>query len=371
MNHVLEQLNEYLDGTLDPDEEQLVEEHIQGCDRCHEELESIRSLRQKTTQLPRLIHPQRDLWQDVARRIQHLPSGAEALRWKSWRARLKPRQVRFAFAIAVVVAAIAVGVYWMLGTSPPAWNVEVTQGNATIDSRELPPEHAAIKIGETLQTDSEGRARVEVADIGYVDVDPNTTLRLVQATPTDHRFALDRGTIRAVISAPPRLFFVQTPSALAVDLGCTYTLDVDSKGGGILQVTSGWVMLEFGGRMAVVPAGAECVTMPGFGPGTPYQVDASQRLLTSLALYDFGGGGTAALDTVLQQARNMDSITLWHLFFKTTGDERARVYDRLASLVPPPEGVDRAGMLAGNPEMIKKWQEQLNLGFQEWWKFNQ
>jgi len=84
--------------------------------------------------------------------------------------------------------------------------------------------------------------------------------------------------------------------------------------------------------------------------------------------FDFENGGSAALDTVLAEARNMDSITLWHLLFRTKGQERALVYDRLAALVPSPEGVTREGVLQGNPEMLKAWQKQLNLGMKPWWK---
>jgi hypothetical protein len=59
---------------------------------------------------------------------------------------------------------------------------------------------------------------------------------LVAARWTDHRLALDHGAIEARIWAPPRLFFVETPSARAVDLGCVYTLEVDRAGAGRLSV---------------------------------------------------------------------------------------------------------------------------------------
>ena len=41
-------------------------------------------------------------------------------------------------------------------------------------------------------------------------------------------------------------------------------------------------------------------------------------------------------------------MTLWHLLTRGTPEERARVYDRLAALAPPPEGVTREQILAGN-----------------------
>src|SRR5436309_715730 len=89
------------------------------------------------------------------------------------------------------------------------------------------------------------------------------------------RVALERGKLHAFITAPPRLFFVDTPSAEAIDLGCEYTLAVDDAGIGLLHVTLGWVMLERDGRESYVPIGAMCETRPGVGPGTPFFEDAS------------------------------------------------------------------------------------------------
>ena len=79
--------------------------------------------------------------------------------------------------------------------------------------------------------------------------------------------ALDRGTIHARIWAPPKLFFVDTQAAVAVDLGCAYTLQVDEKGDGLLRVTSGWVGLEREGRDTYIPEGAVCATRSEHRPG--------------------------------------------------------------------------------------------------------
>ena len=81
-------------------------------------------------------------------------------------------------------------------------------------------------------------------------------MRLLETQPTEHRLELARGKMSARIWAPPRLFFVDTPSAVAADLGCAYTLEVDDQGASLLQVTSGWVALELKDRESMVPAGA-------------------------------------------------------------------------------------------------------------------
>jgi hypothetical protein len=78
----------------------------------------------------------------------------------------------------------------------------------------------------------------------------------------------------------------------------------------------------------------------------------------SVALYFFGGD-RAALDSVLEAARPRDTLTLWHLLARVEGDERARVYERLAALAPPPDGVTREGVLRLDRDMLDAWKAQL------------
>ncbi|HEY5614881.1 MAG TPA: zf-HC2 domain-containing protein [Bacteroidota bacterium] len=364
-NDVQQLLSEYLDGSLPAQQREAVNIHLESCVSCRAELQQYQSLLARTAHLPKDIAPSRDLWGGISKRIgpQEQTQSPNVIHRENktfWRNRV--------FAIAATVLVMMGGVWIATRTSSGSWNVASLQGSIQVGSAEITTE-GKIHVGEMLQTDEVSRARVEVGLIGHVDVEPNSRLRLVDASLTDHRLALDRGTIHATIWAPPRLFFVETPSALAVDLGCVYTLQVDSAGASMLEVTSGWVSLEFGGRESIVPAGNVCATRPGFGPGTPHRDDASELFKQALAQYDFEHGGTDALTTVLANARNIDSITLWHLLFRETESQRAAVYDRLTELVPPPNGVTRDGMLAGDPDMVKAWQKLLNLGVKPWWKF--
>ncbi len=376
MNHddVRNKLNDYVDGDLPIQEQVEVRTHLEQCADCRREFAKLQTLMARTAALPKSITPERDLWAGIEQRVSQRmkgikgmessdPQSSRIIRLESrafWRSRV--------IAIAATVA-VMVGGFWIASrTTATAWNVASLQGKVRVGNGQIEKE-GKLRVGELLETDAASRARVEVGLIGHVDVEPNSRLRLIDASLTEHRLALDRGTIHASIFAPPRLFLVQTPSALAVDLGCAYTLYVDSTGASILEVTSGWVALEFGGRESIVPAGNLCTTRPGFGPGTPFRDDASDSFKQALTMYDFESGGRRALKKVLAEARNMDSITLWHLLFRETGATRAEVYDRLAELVPAPEGVTRDGLLHGNPDMIRAWQKHLNLGAEPWWKF--
>lgn len=369
-DHRTHQIDDYFDGALSNGDRTAIDNHLRLCKACRTEFDRMKHLREQISVLPRSIKPERDLWPDVKKRITTRtvpPLSSESRREPLRLPRTGlSRSLRTVAAIAATLAITAVGVWWYLQDPETGWNLAVREGTAWLGSRMISGE-TRISVGETLRTGNASTALIEVGLIGHVDVEANTIIRLVRASLTDHRFALEKGTIAARISAPPRLFFVETPSALAVDLGCAYTLSVDDSGKGLLRVSSGWVALEYDGRSSVVPAGAECRTRPGFGPGTPYQSDASARLIEGLERLDFGGA-TDALAVVLAEARNMDSITLWHLFLRSRGTDRERIYDRLASLVKPPPGVTREGMLAGDRKMTERWQDHLNLGMDSWWR---
>ncbi len=271
---------------------------------------------------------------------------------------LVARPALAALAAAAAFAVLLAGGWLLLERSRPAWEVAKLEGAPRIGST-LIGEAGRLGVGQWLETDGASRARIRVGLIGQVEVEPNSRLRLVAARRTDHRLALDRGAIHARIWAPPRLFFVETPSALAVDLGCRYTLKVDDAGAGLLRVMTGWVSLEHKGRVSFVPAGAMCATRKGFGPGTPYLADAPEAIRAALARLDFERlspeARAAALGVVLAEARKDDALTLWHLLSRTEGQERSRVYDRLAALAPPPPGVTRDGVLRGDQGMLDQW----------------
>jgi hypothetical protein len=155
------------------------------------------------------------------------------------------------------------------------------------------------------------------------------------------------------------LFFVETASSTVVDLGCAYTMEVDEAGAGRLHVTSGWASLEWEQLESLVPAGASCPTRPEVGPGTPAFDDASERLREALLEFDYSGGGSRAVDVVLAESRQRDTLTLWHLLSRVELDERQRIFDRMIALTPLPNGVTREKAMALDPATLKLWREEL------------
>jgi hypothetical protein len=287
-----------------------------------------------------------------------------------------PRRVA-AMTLQIVTAAaslalVAAAAWFAYAMRPPAWTVQTLAGSPSVgDSRSDAP--ATLPIGQVLTTDGGSRARLAVGSIGIVDVEPNSRVRLMTSRLGEHRMALDRGEIRARIWAPPRLFFVNTPSATAIDLGCAYTLQVDRRGWGKIRVETGWVAFEHKGRESFIPKDAMCATRPGVGPGTPCYEDAPAGMEEALTILDFSSTQDvrrpAALEAVLTSARARDALTLWHLLTRVPAGERGLVYDRMAVLAPPPQGATREAIIAGSPAALDAWWNTLGLDSASWWRF--
>ena len=166
------------------------------------------------------------------------------------------------------------------------------------------------------------------------------------------------------MTAPPYVFLVRTPGAYAMDMGCAYTLQVTDAGVSILHVTVGWVDLQHGLRQSLVPAGAAAESRPAIGPGAPYFEDASERFREALETVNFDVGNSQArseaLTILLAEARPRDAFTLLNLFRRVDAQDRGRLYDRLAALLPPPAGVTRQNAVDGDD--LSPWWDKLGLG---------
>lgn len=64
-----EQLNDYVDDLLSASARQELEEHMEVCVACREEVEALRSLREQAASLPRDLEPDRDLWPEIETRL--------------------------------------------------------------------------------------------------------------------------------------------------------------------------------------------------------------------------------------------------------------------------------------------------------------
>jgi hypothetical protein len=334
---------------LPPQVHKNVAAHLLACPSCHADFDEVHRGAKFANQL-QLISAPDAIWSEIAAQLQQ--------------GRRPPIASFFAKPLAIAASLLLLigGAVLLLrntrGPTLTSWRVARLNGTPRIGSIGFNDE-AKLGIGQWLETDATSRAQLDVAAIGNVQIEPNSRVRLIESKPTEHRLELQRGRLSARISAPPKLFFVNTPSGVAEDLGCAYTLEVDDEGNSVLHVTAGWVALQLTDRESKVPAGAACATRRGIGVGTPYFEDATPAFRAALAKFDFDGAESkqTAINVVAQEARPRDEITLWYLLSRVNEGERGRVYDCMVRLLPPPAGVTREGVIKLDQSMLEQWRQ--------------
>src|SRR5215470_13561961 len=101
--------------------------------------------------------------------------------------------------VAATAAAAAVAVA-VLRPRPPSWAVEDLEGSPRCGGELC----RALPVNQWLETDASSRARILVADLGRLDIEPGTRIRRKAA----HRLEMAEGQISAHVYAPPRLLVV-------------------------------------------------------------------------------------------------------------------------------------------------------------------
>lgn len=248
---------------------------------------------------------------------------------------------RWPLVLAGVLAAAAVAVFLLVPRD----------GFIRVDGTKL---YAA----QWFETGPGERATLQLGDsIGHVEVKEASRLRVLRVDKKEQRLELARGSVHAVVLAPPRLFVIDTPAATAVDLGCEYELTVDAAETSKLRVLSGLVELAGRNQKAIVLAGMWSDTPKGGEPSVPIDRRATPAFIGAVERLSSDPG---VLPLLLGQAERSDAPTLWHLLSRTEGETRRAVYGRLRELAPFP--VDEAAVMRLEQPALDAWWQALLAG---------
>lgn len=146
-------LHDWFDGELAAQEEAALEAHLTGCAECREEAESLRALLADAAALPREIAPPRDLWPEIAARIEAARvievdfGAARRVRGSLWRG----RALLAAAAVVLVVASSAVTASFLRRGGGAGEVAQVEQAPI----RALPPAGTALAAFEPAEADYE------------------------------------------------------------------------------------------------------------------------------------------------------------------------------------------------------------------------
>jgi len=361
-------LNDYADGHLIDEMRSEISNHLLFCEDCRSYYNDIKAFINEAEP----SSGKSDFWEGISERrtgrkfspklFTIKPEEKFYYEWgeKSYLYK-DPRKKKggwyvIALASFAVLLGIALGFYFFTQSSAAFWPVEKILGTPVVGS-EVISDHGMLKVGEWIETDEKSRARLKAGLIGEIDIFPNSRVQLLETKPDKHRINLPYGKINAAIWAPPGVFFVEIPSATVIDIGCMYNLDVNTDGSGILKVISGCVVIKSGNIESIVPANAVCKTKKSFPPGTPFFEDAYTEFKNAINEFDFGEERDEALNTILNEARDKDVLSLWHILSKVSSEEKEKVFSRIKGLTVLPESITAGGIINGDKVMmIELWE---------------
>lgn len=376
-------IDDYIEGALSSGVKNEFELHKQDCKSCRSEYGETVKLLEKMNTVPAAIAPAHDLWANIESRISdgkakknkifnirsNKSNNGYADNWESDKKNKYLKYAAIALIAAMVLVAILPSIFLNKNTQildkvmTPYWKVTKLSG-ITVSASNTMKEIDSLKLGDWFETKDSSRALLDVPGLGSVTVEPNTKLRIVRSDSNEQRIDLEYGTINADINAKPRTFFVDSKSATAIDLGCSYTYTVSPSGDGILYVKQGMVSLQSNGRESLVPEGKFCLARAGIGPGTPFRENTSAALKDALMKYDFEKGGDKEVETIIKNSKKSDMVTLINLMSRVDDENKARLYAHITHYAPPPRDIPKDSIPNIDVKDLNEWIQK----FQKEWK---
>jgi hypothetical protein len=275
--------------------------------------------------------------------------------------------------VAAAAILLLIGAVETFGSAMRPWTVVDLPGGAHATTGI--PKTRKVETGDWIITDSVSSARLNVGVVGRTDIRPGSRVRIVATTTSQHRLALDQGELHARIWAPPKFFLVETKNALAVDLGCEYTLRASSDGSVWLSVESGEVELVSARSLIRVPAGNSATINADGTSGIPVPWTASDALIAALSSFE-KFRDEVSLDRVLTLTDSSSTIVLWHLLPQVDESARGKVFDKLATVTLVPRGLTREKIVRLDWEALQNlrtflapaWSTEEVPLWKRWWR---
>ena len=293
--------------------------------------------------------------------VERLERLLSRYRWQERSAPAVARGWRWRIAIPAAALVAASVLVFLFASRGPFYRVSGVEGLAR------------ARPGDWIEAGADA-ARVEIAGIGDVELRPGSRLRVDdielggdEGEGARHELYLAGGTLHARIVAGPRVFQVDTPAGISIDLGCEYELEVDAEDRAKISVFTGQIAFGWGGREVYVPAGASCESIPGSGPTPPmFDTITSERRELVLRLARGEPWTQADLGRLTELDSREDALPLFAMLGDTRIDSRIReaIHPRLESAFGRPKDATLQAILSGDEEQLRAW---LDLA-KDWWR---
>jgi len=377
-------IDEYLEGMIALKDKEIMDVHVSACAKCLAYLSETEILTKNLSSLPvetlnLSIQKKNELWEKVNTGIDSEIKPVREIKITSNENQSVFSKHKYIFSGIAAAIAIAFLVFAVKKIDfkdvqlaqqqntfglPTYWKVSSIQGNPLIGDVAM-NNIDSIREGQFIRTNDSSRAQLIIANMGNVIIEPNSKIIFIKGVDGNNRISVEYGTIESNMRSNPKTFFVEMPSAIAMDMGGDYKLTIDSTGDGLVYVKSGKVEVQSNNREAIVPAGNLVMTKRDLGVGTPFNENSSPRFKNALMNLDFGKCGGACVNTLLKNAKVSDAITLVSLISRVESQYKDEVYTKVANFVSPPSRIHSDSLPFFDIEKMNKWIDKIQVEVQE------
>lgn len=388
-------LHDYFDNTVDQFTKRDIEYHIRNCEVCKKEYQKLFVFFDRLKKTPFVIDPPKDILDIIRSELLGMSESSIKEPKKSLKntlkilkendkqekhvkkknaafGRIKTRKVfkdqslkrrnkssvKNIMLTLLPLFIIAVGyfVYDLQKYNYP-WSVRSLEGNQKINGNSV--QNDLWNPGSTLSTDENARAKVNVPNIGTIEVGSGSSLILEKAKEGSNTVVMEKGSIRVVNSTNMPSLTIKIGVHKILDRGGEFSVETDKLGNAGINVKYAFVEIVFNDNHYFLKENYSCSLRVGKEPGIPIHKNASDTLKTAIESFDVLNGGDQALDKIIRSYKESDVLTLLALIPKVSQLQRQIIFQEISNHFPPPETITRAGIIRLDKDMLYKWWEEI------------
>lgn len=390
-------LNHYVDNSIDDFKKREIETHIRNCDLCFREYKKLTHFFDRLKELPLIIKPSNEILAKVkdallkdegekvsdekpiskaeAKKLAKEKKNQEKILTKRSTILNKSKMTRKTIkrtaliveptfnlkktlSVLIPVLLLAAGYFlYDLSKYNSPWKIISIDGIIFVNG--MPMVNNDLNQSSSLFSDLNSKAKLAVPKVGIIELSGNTLIVLEKAKDGDNEVAVKKGKVRVVNSKSNPDLTLTVNKTEFVNKGGEFELDVSELRITNLKVETGYIDIVQNEKHYLVNHKNTCVIKPGLRPGLPVHFDATLAFKNAVDLFDYSNGGEHAVESIINNAKQTDMLTLLALIPYVSSLQRQILFQEISNRFPPPETVTMAGVIRLDEDMLRKWWEEI------------
>lgn len=376
-----------------------LEAHLQICKSCNTEFNKYKDYYVQLDDLPISIDPPQNLLKDISNEITQqaalseeaastLISRENLLKFKKEKEKRdkeqksserkfkkdenkkKPKQSRikadyfeklsgkrllYTTLVVILLASLIYLFITSLNTTP--WSINQIIGTYVIfpHNRQLDE----IDLNEKITTHHNSSVQIDIPNTAVLYINSDTEVSVEKSERDDAEIKLIAGRIKIVLGDKGNIFKLSTKNYTITGVMSRYSCFADDLNNFLVEVEEGSVKLEGKNVTFIIPEKHTYEVKFGAMKNIPLSIFTSDNFKNAFESYMFKNAGDDALNAMLNESRECDGMTLWHLLSVVPSNRIIDVYERLNGFHKIPSDVSRNDILYLIPEKVEIWRKEI------------